>query len=100
MDKLTKTLQSTVNMAAKLASAARNGAPSSTLDDLAGKVIQHAGAFRVALRNKIVHWHSCCAELEYVGAACLGEGPTTTDPKLVTCDKCAKDMNRPVEPRE
>lgn len=92
---LARLLQAAVDATRDLAQAGRKGSSSYDLDQLAGQVIQHTGAFRAALRSSVIHWRSSCEVMGYDGAACLAEGgECTTDPARVTCSRC-RDVSRP-----
>lgn len=98
-ENLARLLQTAIDAARDLGTAARTGTSSSRqLDDLAGMVIQRIGAFRAALRASVVHWRTVMPELAYDGPACLAEGGgLTSDPARVTCTKCREDVDRPIE---
>jgi hypothetical protein len=71
------------------------------LDDAVSQIIQSATGLRGMIGRKIIHYRSVCAELDYDGAACLtGEGDLTDKPCKVTCPKCRRDLDRPVEKPE
>ncbi len=87
---LAEKLQSAIDATAALGRAARDGAGTSELDDLAGMAVQKMAAFRGALRKGVVHLRSVLPEMGWDGPACLvNDGMVTEDPVKVTCSKCA-----------
>jgi len=82
-------LRAALSVVKRLAQAAAAGAPVDQLDNLAGRAIQHLGAFRNSIRVSLVHRRSVLAEMGYDGSACLDTGgELTEDAARVTCPKC------------